>query len=226
MSSHSKIKDMPRLERPREKLIERGAEALRDPELLAILLRMGYKGKNALEVARRLLREFSLSELLTMPLDRLAELKGIGPATACSLKAAFELSKRALEVDQDLYPLVKAPRDVADQVINIRRNKKENFVVLYLNARNQVIHKETISIGTLNANLVHPREVFKPAVATSAASIVLVHNHPSGDSSPSEDDIALTRRIVKAGELMGIEVLDHVIVTERDYLSMKDKGMV
>ncbi len=217
---------MPKVERPRERLIEKGAEALKDAELLAILLRMGYKGKNALEVARRLLSEFSLKGLMEISLDRLGKLKGIGPATACSLKASFELSKRALNVDEEIYPLIRTPKDVADEVANIRRNKKENFIVLYLNARNQVIDKETISIGTLNANIVHPREVFKPALANSAANIVLVHNHPSGDPSPSQDDLQLTNRIVKAGELMGIEVLDHVIVTEKDYCSLKDKGMV
>ncbi len=217
---------MPKVERPRERLIEKGAEALKDAELLAILLRIGYKGKNALEVARRLLAEFSLRELMQMPLKRLSKLKGIGAATACSLRAGFELSRRAMRIDEELYPIITAPRDVAHEVANIRKNKKENFVVLYLNARNQVIEKETISIGTLNANIVHPREVFKPAVAISAASIVLAHNHPSGDPSPSQDDIGLTKRIVKAGELMGIEVLDHVIVTEKDYLSLKDKGII
>ncbi len=226
MPTHSKIKDMPKVDRPRERLMEKGAEALRDAELLAILLRIGYKGKNAVEVARRLLSQFTLKELMEMPLERLGGLKGIGPATACSLKAAFEFSRRALEIDKDLQPAVTSPTDVVHEVSSIRRNKKENFVVLYLNARNQVIDKETISIGTLNANIVHPREVFKPAVANSAASLILAHNHPSGDPHPSDDDIELTRRIARAGEVMGIDVLDHVIVTEKGYLSMKDKGML
>ncbi len=125
-----------------------------------------------------------------------------------------------------MLPTIATPMDVANEVTNIRSNKKENFVVLCLNARNQVLHKDTVSIGTLNANLVHPREVFQPAVAKSAASIILAHNHPSGDITPSDDDVELTKRMVNAGEMMGIEVLDHVIVSAKGYLSMKDKGLM
>ncbi|HID95979.1 MAG TPA: JAB domain-containing protein [Candidatus Latescibacteria bacterium] len=220
------IKDMPKVEKPREKLMEKGPEALREQELLAILLGSGYRGKNVLEVARRILSEYSVRELSEVPFEKLRRLRGIGPAKACVIKAAFELSKRAFGVEEDLLPVIRTPNDVADAVTNIRRNRKENFVVLYLNARNQVIYKETVSIGTLNASLVHPREVFGPAVANSAASVILAHNHPSGDINPSEDDIELTRRIVKAGELMGIDVLDHVIVSHKGHLSMKDRGII
>lgn len=221
-----KIKDLPRVEKPREKLVEKGAQALKDSELLAILLGSGYKGKNVLQLAKKILSEYPLKRLKSMPLENLKKLKGIGYAKACLIRAAFELSKRAFMLEEDLLPAVKSPRDVANQVTEIRKHRKENFVVLYLNARNQVIHKETISIGTLNASLVHPREVFQPAVAKSAASLVLAHNHPSGDTSPSEDDIEITRRMVKAGEIMGIDVLDHVIVSERDYRSLKEEGLM
>jgi DNA repair protein RadC len=223
---YSTIKDMPRVKKPRERLIEKGAEALRDSELLAILLGSGYKGKNVLDVARRIISEYPSRKLAALPFDKLKKLKGVGPAKACLIRAAFELSKRAFAVGEDLLPTISTPKDVANEVTNIRRNKKENFVVLYLNARNQVIYKETISIGTLNASVVHPREVFQPAVTKSAASIILAHNHPSGDTKPSDDDIELTKRIAKAGEIMGIEVLDHVIVSEKGHLSMKDKGLI
>lgn len=223
---YSKIKDMPRVKKPRERLIEKGPEALRDSELLAILLGSGYKGKNVLEVAKRIISEHPSRKLAELPFDKLKKLKGVGPAKACLIRAAFELSKRAFAVDEDLLPIISTPKDVADEVTNIRKNKKENFVVLYLNARNQVIHKETISIGTLNASVVHPREVFQLAVTKSAASIILAHNHPSGDTTPSDDDIELTKRIVKAGEIMGIEVFDHIIVSDRGHLSMKDKGLI
>jgi len=223
---HSKIKDLPRVEKPREKLAEKGAEALRDVELLAILLGSGYRGKNVLELARRILSEHPLIRLKSMSWQALRKLKGIGTAKACVIRAAFELSRRAFMVEEDLLPSIGNPRDVVDQIADIRRHRKENFVVLYLNARNQVIHKETVSIGTLNASLVHPREVFQPAVTRSAASLILSHNHPSGDTSPSEDDIEITRRMVHAGQIMGIEVLDHVIVSERSYRSLKEEGLM
>lgn len=223
---YSKIKDLPRVEKPREKLIEKGAGALKDSELLAILLGSGYKGKNVLQLAKRILSEYPLKKLKNMELESLRKLKGIGCAKGCLLKAAFELSKRAFLLEEDLLPIVKKPKDVANQVTGIRKHLKENFVVLYLNARNQVIHKETVSIGTLNASLVHPREVFQPAVAKSAASVILAHNHPSGNTSPSEDDIEITRRMMKAGEIMGIDVLDHVIVTERGHRSLKEEGLM
>lgn len=220
------IRDMPRVKKPRERLIEKGPEALRNPELLAILLGSGYKGKNVLDIARRILVDYPPEKLKDTPFSQLKKMKGIGPAKACLLKAAFELSKRAFGVEKDAFPIIKSPKDVANIVMHIRKNRKENFVVLYLNARNQLIHKETIAIGTLNASIVHPREVFQPAISSSAASIILTHNHPSGDTTPSDEDIKLTRRMIKAGEIMGIEVLDHVIVSEKTCLSMKDEGLI
>lgn len=223
---HAKIKDLPRVEKPREKMIEKGTDALKDSELLAILLGSGYTGKNALQLAKKILSKYPLKRLKNMPLDNLRKLKGIGYAKACLIRAAFEFSKRAFMLEEDLLPIVKKPKDVVNQVTEIRKHRKENFVVLYLNARNEVIHKETVSIGTLNASLVHPREIFQPAVAKSAASVILTHNHPSGNTSPSEDDIEITRRMVKAGEIMGIEVLDHVIVSERGYRSLKEEGLM
>ena len=220
------IRDMPKVQKPRERLLEKGPKALKDHELLAILLGAGYKGRNVIEVSRRLLSAYPAETLATISIDRLQQIKGIGPAKACIIQAAFELSRRSFSIDHDVLPTVKTPRDVADIVVDIRGRKKEHFVVLYLNARNQMIHKETVSIGTLNANIVHPREVFQPAIEHSAASLVLVHNHPSGDTSPSSDDIHLTERMIRAGEIMGIDVVDHVIVSQRGYISLKDRQLL
>jgi DNA repair protein RadC len=218
------IRDLPEHKKPREKMAERGVESLKDHELLAILLGSGYHGQNVLKVSKRLLSGYSLEEFVKLPLDKLKKLKGIGPAKACLIKAAHELNRRALE--NDLLPPITSPTDVVKEVANIRNYKKENFIALYLNARNQVIHKETISIGSLSANVVHPREVFKPAIEKSAASIVLVHNHPSGDPTPSNDDIELTKRIIDAGKIMDIDVYDHIIIGDKDYVSLKEKGLI
>jgi DNA repair protein RadC len=213
------------VERPREKLIEKGPEALRDSELLAVMLGTGSRGFSIISVAERLLKQYPLSVLVSLPLEKLQDLKGLGPAKACCIKASHELWKRAFSVEEDALPTIRSPSDAANAVLSIRKKKKENFVVLCLNARNQIIRRETISIGSLNASIVHPREVFQPAILESAASIVLLHNHPSGDTRPSDDDVELTRRLVRAGEIMGIEVLDHVIVSDRRHFSMKERGL-
>ena len=215
-----KIIDLPRHERPREKLIERGPTGLRDKELLAILLRTGYTGKNVIEVSAEILRKFPMKKLLAMDYDDLLEIKGINSGKACSLLAAFELTKRALEVEDNNLPTINSAKDAVAQLQELRTAKKEHFVVLYLNARNQLIHKETISIGTLNANLVHPREVFKPAFEYLAASIIVAHNHPSGGTEPSEADLELTKRLKEAGKILGIEMADHIIITKNDFKSI------
>ena len=159
-----KIKDLPKVDRPREKLIAKGAENLKDSELLAILLRTGRAGKNAIEIASQILTEHSKKRLLQMTYQDLVKIGGIDSAKATTLLAAFELSKRTLEVNDTNLPTIITPKDVVAQLTELRHNRREHFVVLYLNARNQMVHKETISMGTLNANLVHPREVFEPAL--------------------------------------------------------------
>jgi len=221
-----KIKDLPKSDRPREKLIAKGAENLRDSELLAILLRTGRAGKNVVEIASQVLTKYSKKRLLQMTYGDLLKIKGIDSAKATTLLAAFELSKRALEVDDSNLPIISTPKDVVAQLTELRQNKKEHFVVLYLNARNQLVYKETISMGTLNANLVHPREVFEPALKYSAANIMVAHNHPSGDPKPSEDDLEITKRLAEAGKMMGVEVLDHVIVVKNSYFSFKDEKLL
>jgi len=221
-----KIKDLPKSDRPREKLIAKGAENLRDSELLAILLRTGRAGKNVVEIASQVLTKYSKKRLLQMTYGDLLKIKGINSAKATTLLAAFELSKRALEVDDSNLPIISNPKDVVAQLTELRQNKKEHFVVLYLNARNQLVYKETISMGTLDANLVHPREVFEPALKYSAANIMVAHNHPSGDPKPSEDDLEITKRLAEAGKMMGVEVLDHVIIVKNSYFSFKDEKLL
>lgn len=217
----TKIKNLPNHERPREKMIEKGAVNLRNDELLAVLFRTGYAGKSVLEIAKEILRKFPMKKLLGMSYVDLLKIKGISSGKACSLLAAFELTKRALEVDDNNLPAINSAKDAVAQLQELRTAKKEHFVVLYLNARNQLIHKETISIGTLNASLVHPREVFKPAIDHLAASIIVAHNHPSGGCEPSEADMALTRRLEEAGKLLGIGVSDHLVITQNDFIGLK-----
>ncbi len=210
---------------PREKLERLGPEALRDDELLAILLRTGYEGRNVLEVSREIFRRFSVDELVDMDLKKLTTIKGIGRAKAAGLVAGFELAKRGLNQGMGIEPTITSPADVLGLLTDIKDRRKEYFVALFLNARNQVICRENVSVGSLNASLVHPREVFVPAVGSSAASVILAHNHPSGDVTPSREDIELTRRMVQAGEIMGIEVLDHLIVGSERFLSMKEANV-
>lgn len=221
-----KIKDLPKIERPREKLIAKGAENLKDSELLAILLRTGTKGKNVIEIASQMLAKYSKKRLLQMTYQDLSKISGIDSAKATTLLAAFELFKRALEVNDTDLPTIIIPKDVVAQLSELRQNKREHFVALYLNAKNEMVHKETISMGTLNANLVHPREVFELALKHSAASIMVAHNHPSGDPKPSEDDMEITKRLTDAGKMMGVELLDHVILAANSHFSFKEEKML
>ena len=221
-----KIKDLPKIDRPREKLIAKGAENLKDSELLAILLRTGKAGKNVIEIASQILSKHSKKRLLQMTYQDLVKIDGIDSAKATTLLAAFELSKRALEVNDTNLPTIVTPKDAVAQLTDLRHNKKEHFIALYLNARNQLVHKETISMGTLNANLVHPREVFEPALKHSAAGIMVAHNHPSGDPKPSEDDLEITKRLAEAGKMMGVELLDHVIIATNGHFSFKEEKLL
>src|SRR3989344_9089386 len=193
-----KIKDLPTIDRPRERLIAKGAENLKDSELLAILLRTGKAGKNVIEIASQILSKHSKKRLLQMTYQDLVKIGGIDSAKATTLLAAFELAKRALEVNDTNLPTISTPKDVVAQLTDLRHNKKEHFIALYLNARNQLVYKETISMGTLNTNLVHPREVFEPALKHSDAGIMAAHNHPSGNPKPSEDELELTKRLLEA----------------------------
>ena len=209
---------------PREKLSAWGPTRLADAELLALVLGSGTPGRSALAVGRGLARRRP-SELAEWSIARWTRLPGIGPARAASLIAAFELGRRAV-AHPLAAPVIRGPEDVVAQVRDLARARREHFVVLLLNARHEVQAKETVSIGSLNASIVHPREVFLPAIQNSAASLVLVHNHPSGDPEPSEEDVSITRRLIEVGELVGIAVLDHVIVAARGSVSFRTRCLL
>lgn len=212
----------PASERPREKLARRGAEALSDAELIALLLRTGGRGRSALEVAEDLLRE--MPEGAGAGFSRLRRVRGVGPVRAAVLSAAAELSRRSRP---DPRPVVDSARAAVGLVpAAVRGARKEHFVVLCLNARRQLVHQETVSVGTLSASLVHPREVFSPAIAHSAAAVVAVHNHPSGDTAPSAEDREVTRRLSRAGELLGIPLADHLVVSEGGWFSFREQGLL
>ena len=219
-----KIKDLPKVDRPREKLEKYGPEKLSDSELLAILLGTGSKGINVVELANKILKKFSGDGLTKANFKELKNTFGLGSAKACEIIACFELGQRLLKNKKSV--LIISPQDVFKETKDIRDNKKEHFVIFYLDARNQEIKREIISIGTLNANLVHPREVFEPAIKNNAAQIIVAHNHPSGDTEPSEDDLIITKKLVEAGKILGIEVLDHIIVTKNTFISLKEKNLI
>ena len=204
----------------RDRLVTSGPEALRDSELLTVAL-----GTDE-DDARALVERFGFEELFTLSVEKLARLKGLGPAKAAALLASMEMARRALHKGLGILPVISTPTETIPMLAEIKDERKEFFVCLYLNARNQVIHKEVISIGSLSASIVHPREVFTVAVQHHAASIILAHNHPSGDVSPSKDDIDLTHRLREAGLIMGIEILDHIIIASGDFVSLKETGMV
>ena len=219
-----RVKDLPLFKRPREKLFEKGPQALKDYELLAILLRTGYEGKSALEVAQRILSQHSLEALFSLSIDQLKKLKGVGLSRAAIISAGYELSKRA--GDGNSLHAITSITDILPVIQELRTKNREHLVALYLNTRNHLIEKQTISIGSVTEGIVHPREVFSPALKLNAVHIILSHNHPSGDPSPSLDDIAITKRLIKAGKLLGIELLDHVIVSKENHYSFREDGLI
>ncbi|MGC9070692.1 MAG: RadC family protein [Elusimicrobiales bacterium] len=218
------IKELPKIERPREKLMRYGPEKLSNSELLAIILRSGTKEENVIELANKILKRFSANKLPDLTFDDLKDYPGLGPAKACEIVACFELGKRLLKDKKAQIYLT--PKEIWEELKDLRDHKKEHFVIFYLDSRNQEIKREIISIGSLNANLVHPREVFEPAVKNLAAQIILAHNHPSGDPEPSEDDLEITKRLAEAGKILGIEIVDHIIITKTGFISFKEKGLI
>jgi len=214
----------PRDTRPREKLRARGPGALAESELYALLIGSGTAGRSAQRTGRALARR-RVGELAEWPFARWLTVAGLGPARAAALCAAFELGRRALERPAGGRP-IRGPEDVLEHVRDLLPARREHFVVLLLNARHEMQRREVVSIGSLNASIVHPREVFLPAILHSAASVVLVHNHPSGDPEPSEEDLSITRRLVEVGDLVGIGVLDHVIVGVRGVVSFRARQLL
>jgi len=218
-----KIKDLPKHKRPREKLFEKGANALKDYELLAILLRTGYQGKNAIEVAKRILKTTPFKKLVKLSINDLVKLKGVGKSRAATITTAFSLAKRLSPKKENV---IASPEDIIKLVSNYKNKKREYLIGIYLDARKQLINKKVISIGTLDTNLIHPREVFKPAIQHNAAAVIVVHNHPSGDPKPSLEDRRVTKKLIKAGKLLGIKLIDHLIIANDNYFSFKTHNLI
>jgi DNA repair protein RadC len=222
------VRDLPVSERPRERLLKLGSEALSAQEILALILGRGAKGEPVMMASQKLLSRFgSLKGVAGASVEELQQTKGIGPAKAAQIKAALELSKR-LESDasEKPKPVLKSPEDVAAEVRSqLKGRKKEHFLVLCLDTRNRLINHKLVSMGSLDTSIVHPREVFSEAITSYAASVIFAHNHPSGDPEPSKEDVELTKRLAKAGEIMGIDVLDHIIVCDKSYVSLKARNL-
>lgn len=212
------------MDRPREKLTKYGVKKLSNAELLGIILGKGKKGENAVELANKILKKIPIDKLLNLQLDDFNNLSGIGKVKALQIIAAIELGKRIISKTTAVEIL--KPQDIWDELKEYRSKTKEYFIAFYLDVRNNVITKDVVSIGTLNASLVHPREVFEPAIRSLAAQIILSHNHPSGDPSPSEEDLKLTRQLIEAGKILGIDIIDHVIVSEKGFSSMKERALM
>jgi DNA repair protein RadC len=222
------IHDLPVSERPRERLNKYGVEALSAQEILALILGRGISGESVTVTSQRLLSQFgNLRGLADATIEELAKIRGIGPAKASQIKAAFELANRLENThESDKNSTVKTPEDVVSLVQNrLKGKKKEYFLVICLDTRGKHIKTSEVSVGSLDSSIVHPREVFKEALTASAASVIFAHNHPSGDPEPSEDDIKLTKRLADAGNILGIDVLDHVIVVDNGFKSLKREGL-
>ncbi len=232
MSTGIRIKDLPDSERPRERLAAQGADALNTADLIAILLRTGLRGASAVDVGREMISRFgTLDNLARASIEELCRVRGVGRDKAVTLKAAFTLARRMAAELRHESPSLDNPSSVADLLREENRTYEvETFQTLLLNARHRLIRVERVSQGTLDTLLVHPREVFRAAIAANAAAVVLVHNHPSGDPAPSEADIKVTRDLIRAGQLLKIDVLDHVILGRRtaerthDYVSLRELG--
>ncbi|SHG73710.1 DNA repair protein RadC [Virgibacillus chiguensis] len=220
------IKDVPKDDRPRERLLKVGPGQVSNAELLAIILGSGTKSESVLSLSNRLLMHFEGLKLLNdATIEELIAIKGIGRAKGVLVLAAIELGKRMNGFQSGDRYVIRSPEDGADYIMeDMRILNQEHFVALFLNTKNQVIHRQTIFIGSLNASIVHPREVFREAVKRSAASIIVAHNHPSGDPTPSQEDIHVTRRLVESGKMIGIELIDHIIIGNRKFVSLKEKG--
>jgi DNA repair protein RadC len=226
MSEDFSVNGLPDTDRPRERLYHVGAGEMSLQELLAVVIGVGSKGAGAPLVALRMLKRFGdLVTLGNAGVDELSSIPGIGFAGACRLVAAFELGKRFARDSKSNGGTVRTPQDIARLFIDeMRHYDREHFKAALLNTKNQLLKVVTVSIGSLNASIVHPREILKPAITSSAASIILVHNHPTGDPTPSKEDIEFTNRFAKCGRLIGIELLDHVIIGAGTYKSLKEGG--
>ncbi len=210
-----KIKDVPKFDRPREKMVKYGPGKLSNAELLAILLRTGTKDLNVLNLSKKVLQKFEEEKIVDITIDDLKNIHGLGEVKSCEIIACFELGRRMLKGKK--ASILLSPKDVWERMEDIRGSKKEHFVVFYLDSRNQEIKREIISVGTLNESLVHPREVFEGAIKNNAAAIIIAHNHPSGDLELSQADIEITKKLIHAGKILDIRIVSHVIVIKDKY---------
>ena len=218
-----KIKDLPKIDRPREKLEKYGVKKLTEFELLAILLGSGIKGLNVIQLSKKILNIIQKIGIKKITLEDLLKIKGLGKAKASQILATVELGRR---LRADKRREILSAEDVWNLCADIRDSKKEHFAAFYIDTQNCLIERQIISIGTLNARLVHPREVFEPAVRLSASSVILVHNHPSGNCESSQDDVEITKRLTEAGKILGMEIADHVIVAKDKFLSFKERNLI
>lgn len=222
-----KIKSLPPEDRPREKLIKYGPRTLTNSELLAIILRIGNKKENAISLANKIFNKYNLKSLSRIEFSELKKILGIGEVKSSQILACFELARRLKGFKKDKHPKINNAKDIVKIFTpEMSSLKKEHFKGIYLNSRKRIIKEETIFIGSLNESVIHPREIFKIALSENAAAIILVHNHPSGDPAPSNFDIKVTKELIKSGEILGIEVLDHIIIGENKYTSFKEKNLL
>lgn len=225
------LNDLPANERPRERLVKYGVESLSLQELLSLIFGRGVKGESVINISQKLISAFgSLDQLSEASIEELKKIKGLGLAKACQLKACFEISKRFIKeesLNKNKSIIIKSPKDIfpllKEKIINFH---KEYFMVVSLDNRNKVINVDTVSVGTLNSSLIHPRETFEVSIKNHAAAIIICHNHPSGELKPSEDDLVVTNNLIKAGKLLGIEISDHLIITKDGYFSFKEKKII
>lgn len=214
-----KIKDIVKEERPIERFSLFGPESLSDSELLAIILKTGTKNENVVELSKKVISKFGIKNLFNLSIEELEEIKGIGKIKATQILAISEISKRVSYSKNSRLKISRA-KDIFELFSEkLRQKEKEHFFIVLLDTKNKIIKAEEISVGILDASIIHPREIFKPAIKSSASRIILVHNHPSGDPRPSEEDLRVTKKLIEVGELLGIEVLDHVIIGETDFWS-------
>lgn len=228
MTERLTVKDLPAAERPRELLLAKGPAALSNADLIAILLRTGTSRESVVRLAERLLAKHGgLAGLGGLTPQEMSTVKGIGPAKAVTVSAAVELGKRLATQAGGERPVVRSPADAAELMVpSLRYEKRELFVAMLLSTKNHVLATPTLTVGSLSASVVDPRQLFREAINYNAASVILVHNHPSGDPSPSAEDVALTRKMVEAGRLLDISVIDHLIIGDGKYVSLKEKGIL
>ncbi len=220
----TKLKEVARVDRPREKMLAYGPSKLATSELIAILLGTGTKGANAIEVGKDMLRKFGVLGLGKATIEELSSINGIGKIKALEIMAALELGRRVLQ--QKKSNLLLSPQEVWEELKELRDLKKEHCVVFFLDSIHQIIKRELVSVGVLNASLVHPREIFEPAIRQAAAEIIVAHNHPSGDKNPSASDVEITRRLSAAGSILGINLIDHVIVVKDGWFSFSESKLL